>query len=299
MNIYVETLITGSIDELWEKTQVPELHESWDLRFSEIRYLPRVDESLPQQFLYKTRLGFGLEITGIGETVGTRINDDCRTSALKFWSDDPKSLIKVGSGYWKYDQRAGGVRFLTGYNYETRFGGLGRVFDQLIFRPLIGWATAWSFDRLRLWIENGIDPSTSLYNSIIHALARLTLVFIWLYQGFVPKLLFLHQDELVMMAAISSSPDVTPLAVRLLGLVEILFAFFLLLSWKHRRVLLVNIPLMIFATLGIVFSSPGYLAAAFNPVTLNIAVIVLALIGYLSSAHLPSASRCLRKEQKL
>ena len=299
MNIYVETLITGSIDELWEKTQVPELHESWDLRFSEIRYLPRVDESLPQQFLYKTRLGFGLEITGIGETVGTRINDDCRTSALKFWSDDPKSLIKVGSGYWKYDQRAGGVRFLTGYNYETRFGGLGRVFDQLIFRPLIGWATAWSFDRLRLWIENGIDPSTSLYNSIIHALARLTLVFIWLYQGFVPKLLFLHQDELVMMAAISSSPDVTPLAVRLLGLVEILFAFFLLLSWKHRRVLLVNIPLMIFATLGIVFSSPGYLAAAFNPITLNIAVIVLALIGYLSSAHLPSASRCLRKEQKL
>lgn len=298
MTIYVETLINGSIEELWKKTQTPELHERWDLRFSEIRYLPRVDESQPQQFLYKTRIGFGLGISGKGETAGTRLNDDQRTSALKFWSDDPKSLIKVGSGYWKYDQRAGGVRFLTGYDYETRFGGLGRVFDRLIFRPLIGWATAWSFDRLRLWIEDGIDPSTSLYNSITHALARLTLVFIWLYQGFVPKLLFLHHDEVAMMAATGLSPDVTLLAVRLFGLVEIVFAAFLLLTWRRRRVLLLNIPLMIFAAMGVAFSSPGYLVAAFNPVTLNIAVIVLALIGYLSSAHLPSASRCLRKEQK-
>jgi hypothetical protein len=246
--------------------------------------------------MYKTSIGFALEISGKGETLGTRLNDDQRTSALKFWSDDPKSLIKVGSGYWKYDQRACGVRFLTGYNYETRFGGLGRVFDRLIFRPLIGWATAWSFDRLRLWIENGIDPSTSLYNSMTHALARLTLIFIWFYQGLVPKLLFSHHDELVMMAATGVPSDVTPLAVQLFGLVEILFAFFLLLSWKHRRVLLINILLMIFAALGVAVSSPSYLVAAFNPVTLNIAVIILALIGYLSSAYLPSASRCLRKE---
>ena len=25
----------------------------------------------------------------------------------------------------------------------------------------MGWATAWSFDRLRLWLEEGIDPATS------------------------------------------------------------------------------------------------------------------------------------------
>jgi hypothetical protein len=35
------------------------------------------------------------------------------TSALKFWSTDPKSLIKEGSGYWQYIPTARGVRFLT------------------------------------------------------------------------------------------------------------------------------------------------------------------------------------------
>ena len=232
MSIYVETLIAGSMDDLWEKTQTPELHQRWDLRFSEIRYLPHSDKLQPQQFSYITRLGFGFSIAGAGETVGTHVNERQRTSALKFWSDDPKSLIKMGSGYWKYEQCADGVRFLTSYSYQTRFGKVGRSFDRLIFRPLIGWATAWSFDRLRLWIEKGIDPAASLTNSLIHALARFALVFVWLYQGIVPKLLFLQHDEMAMMAAAGVSSDVTPLAVRAFGLIEVLVALFLLLTWN-------------------------------------------------------------------
>jgi hypothetical protein len=42
---------------------------------------------------------------------------------------------------------AEGIRFLTRYDYRTRFGPFGMLFDRLIFRPLIGWATAWSFDK--------------------------------------------------------------------------------------------------------------------------------------------------------
>lgn len=295
MKLYVETFIAGSMDELWEKTQTPDLHQRWDLRFTEIRYLPRPDDSLPQQFLYKTRIGFGMAIAGIGETVGTRLNHHQRTSALKFWSDDPKSLIKAGSGYWKYEQAENGVRFVTGYDYDTRFGGVGRGFDRLIFRPLLGWATAWSFDRLRLWIEKGIDPSTSLRSSLIHALARLSLALIWLYQGLIPKLLFLHEDELAMMAAAGVPIDQTMLAVRVFGLAEIGFALLLLAMWHRRWLLLVNIPLML-ALLGVGLTSPAYLVAAFNPVTLNLAVIILSVIGYLSSADLPSANHCIRKE---
>jgi hypothetical protein len=298
VSIYVETFIAGSIDELWNKTQIPELHQRWDMRFTEITYLPRPDESQPQQFLYKTRISFGLEISGMGESVGTRLDHNRRTSALKFWSDDPKSLIRTGSGYWKYEQCSGGVRFLTGYDYETRFGAAGRTFDRLIFRPLIGWATAWSFDRLRLWIENGIDPALSLYNSLAHALARFTLAFIWFYHGLVPKLLSLHPDEVAMMTAAGVPPDAVPLAIRVIGLAEIVFALILLLAWNRRRLLLLNIPLMIAAMLGVALASPGYLVAAFNPVTLNIAVVALALVAYLSSAYLPSAAHCLRKEPK-
>ncbi len=298
MNIYVETFIAGSIDEVWDKTQRPEAHQRWDLRFTEICYLPHIDQNLPQRFLYKTRIGFGLAISGEGETVGTRINDYQRTSALKFWSADPKSLIKTGSGYWKYEQTVKGVRFLTGYDYETRFGVVGRSFDRLIFRPLIHWVTAWSFDRLRLWIEEGIDPTVSFSNSLTHAIARFTLVLIWLYQGLVPKLLFLHSDELAMMGATGLPPALMPLAVRGFGLIEILFAFFLLLTWNRRWTLLVNLPLMILATLGVTLTAPHYLIAAFNPVTLNVSVMVLALIGYLAGANLPSARRCIIQEKK-
>src|SRR4051794_39876092 len=110
--IYVETLIRAPLDRLWEHTQTPGLHQRWDLRFTEIRYLPRQTEAERQRFLYETRLGFGLRIAGEGETVGTREDSaGMRTSALTFWSDDPKSLIRRGSGYWQYAPAPGGVRF--------------------------------------------------------------------------------------------------------------------------------------------------------------------------------------------
>src|SRR6185436_16566778 len=117
--IYVEIQINASIDEIWAKTQVPELHRRWDLRFTDIAYLPRPNLSEPQQFLYATRIGFGMKISGRGETLGTQEGDGSKTSALKFWSDDPKSLIREGSGYWKYIPHQNGIRFLTWYDYTT------------------------------------------------------------------------------------------------------------------------------------------------------------------------------------
>ncbi|MFN0195890.1 MAG: hypothetical protein ACKVT0_04050, partial [Planctomycetaceae bacterium] len=162
MSIYVEIRIRGTMDELWRLTQTPGLHVLWDLRFSDIEYLPRPDETVPQKFRYATRIGFGLAIEGQGETVGERSGANGeRTSALKFWSDDPKSLIREGAGYWRYVPTQDGLRFFTSYDYRVRGGVPGRVFNALVFRPLMGWATAWSFDRLRLWIEKGIDPAIS------------------------------------------------------------------------------------------------------------------------------------------
>src|ERR1700722_9169880 len=126
--IYVEIQICAGVDEVWRRTQVPDLHELWDLRFTEIEYLPRSSEEEPQRFRYATRLGFGLKIEGEGESIGTREDAaGLRTSALKFWSADPKSLIAEGSGYWQYTPTAGGVRFLTWYDYHTRFGTAGRL----------------------------------------------------------------------------------------------------------------------------------------------------------------------------
>lgn len=157
--IYVETLIRGSLDEVWAKTQEPALHQRWDLRFTSIDYLPRPDLAAPQRFRYTTRIGFGLAISGEGETTATREGlGGRRTSALTFWSAHPLSLIRRGAGYWQYTPTAEGVRFVTRYDYDVRFGAAGRLLNRLVFRPLIGWATAWSFDRLRLWIEQGVSP---------------------------------------------------------------------------------------------------------------------------------------------
>src|SRR6266550_3523323 len=183
------------MDELWDRTQQPKMHQRWDLRFSEIDYLTR-QPGEPQKFLYATRIGGGLRIQGAGESTGER--DDAsgkRSSALKFWSDDPKALILTGSGYWKYVPTHDGIRFLTWYDYRVRFGLLGRALDRVCFRPLLGWATAWSFDRLRLWIERGVPPELSRTLALGYTLARTMLTFIWLYHGLVPKLLFRNVDE--------------------------------------------------------------------------------------------------------
>jgi DoxX-like family len=293
--IYVEILIRGEIDELWRLTQTPELHQPWDLRFTNITYLPRTSQAEPQRFKYSTRIGFGLKISGEGESTGSREDTTGgRTSALRFWSADPKSLIEKGSGYWKYIPTDDGVRFLTWYDYRTRGGIVGRAIDGFLFRRLIGWATAWSFDRLRLWIENGLDPKAAFRFAAIHACSRIAIALIWLWQGLVPKLLFNNPDELTILVA-SHLPSKLILAI---GLVEIAISAYAILSWRSRWFFVFNIGAMVLALLNVALVSPSYLAAAFNPVTLNLGMIALSVVGYLAAAEIPSASHCLRAPLK-
>jgi len=299
MSIYVEIRMRGSMEELWRLTQSPEIHARWDLRFTDIEYRPRPDENLPQRFLYRTRIGFGLEIAGEGETVGSR--DDargCRTSALKFWSDDPRSLIREGSGYWQYDPTADGIRFLTRYDYRTRFGFAGAWVDRLALRPLIGWATAWSFDSLRLWLERGIDPALSRLRAAIHALARVTLAVLWIYQGIVPKLLFRDTGELAIRQHSRIFSGFEGAVLNIAGVAEILFGLALLLFWRSRALLKGNIAAMFALAAGALFSQPGLFTAPFNPATLNLAMAALSLAGLWAGHDLPSARNCLRKPEE-
>lgn len=280
------------MDEIWRRTQTPELHEQWDLRFTSIDYLPRNSESEPQRFLYSTRVGFGLRIDGVGESTGTHTDaNGSRTSALSFWSMDRKSLISKGSGYWNYVPAETSVRFLTWYDYGTRFGSAGRLIDRVAFRPLIGWATAWSFDRLRLWIERGILPETSLRMAIIHAFARFFIAFIWAWQGLFPKLLFPSGDEKLMLSAAGAPIHLLPV----IGVAEIVFSIISIALWSWRGFFVLNGLIMLAAVLEVALRSPSYLFAAFNPVTLNVGVIGLSFVGYFAAKELPSAARCLRR----
>jgi uncharacterized membrane protein YphA (DoxX/SURF4 family) len=240
-----------------------------------------------------------LRIEGAGESTGER--DDAsgqRTSALKFWSDDPKSLIKFGSGYWKYIPGSDGIRFLTWYDYRTRFGVIGQIVDKILFRPLLGWATAWSFDRLRLWIEKGIMPEVSRDRAFVYALSRLTVAFVWLYHGLIPKLIYHNPEELSMLRDAGISNSLLPTAMSSLGIIEVCVALVLVFFWKARWPLWLTLVAMISAVLAVGITSPGFLTAAFNPVTLNLAVAALAVNGLLTGTGLPSASNCRRKSSE-
>jgi hypothetical protein len=172
MGLYVEARIRADLDELWDRTQDPAQHRRWDLRFTRIDHLARV-EGEPQRFRYAVRVLPGLLVSGTGIAAGERQRrDGTRTSALRFASPHPLSLIAEGRGYWRYVPDGDGVRFLTGYDYEPRWGRLGRFADRFVFRPLMGWATAWSFDRLRLWCERGITPERARRRGLAEVAAR-------------------------------------------------------------------------------------------------------------------------------
>ncbi|MBM7780565.1 hypothetical protein [Arthrobacter tumbae] len=91
---------------------------------------------------------------------------------LKFDTEDALSPIGQGSGYWRYIPTDDGLRFITGYNYQPGVGALGRLLDTPFTRPALGWATALSFDRLRIWAESGLEPQKSRRRWIIDAAAR-------------------------------------------------------------------------------------------------------------------------------
>jgi hypothetical protein len=293
--IYVETHIDHSVDEVWARTQSPEIHQRWDVRFSEISYLDLV-EGEPQRFSYETVVAPGLAVSGRGETLGDRHRaDGTAYSGLKFWSDHPVSLIREGAGYWRYVPTTNGVRFLTKYDYRVRWGAFGRAVDRAFFRPVFGWATAWSFDRLRLWIERGVDPTRARNQTLAHLIAVLTLAFIWIYHGLVPKLLFPEAGELALLQAAGAGFGNPELMVAVVGVAEIAFGLATLRWWRQRWPFLLTVLAMPALTLGALAGDGSAFVRPFNPVTLNAGLMALAAIALLTRHDLPSGRRALRQ----
>jgi hypothetical protein len=151
--IYVSIRIAAPMERVWHLTQDPAQHARWDVRFSRITPTGRLDGG-GTRFVYERRLP-GCTISGTGTTIGEcGRRDGTRTSALRFDSESRLSPLGAGRGYWRYRPDGDAVVFTTGYDYVPNWG---RGLD-LIVRPLIGWATAWSFDRLRVWAETGTPP---------------------------------------------------------------------------------------------------------------------------------------------
>jgi hypothetical protein len=162
--VYVETLIRAPIERVWELTQDPALHSRWDLRFTRIIPVPGTLASGGYRFRYERRIPLHT-IAGTGTSLGERESaNGSRTSALRFDTDDRLSPLGEGRGYWRYTPVEGGTLFVTGFDYAPGWGGL---VDRLVMRRIIGWMTAWSFDRLRVWAEDGVEPERWPISSVL------------------------------------------------------------------------------------------------------------------------------------
>ncbi|QWH17165.1 hypothetical protein EXW62_08660 [Bacillus mycoides] len=292
--IYVATEMNTTMKKLWEYTQEPDIHTEWDARFTEISYLEK-KEGEPQKFLYKTKIGFGLEIAGEGESIGEiKKETGERISSLKFWTDNKLSLIQIGRGYWKYTPNGEHIHFETQYDYDTRFGRIGNVIDLYIFRPLLGWATAWSFDALKLWLEKGLHPSMLIRRTMTYWLVCFLFAFVWLYQGIVPKVIFTHPEEVKMLSALIGSNESSIFILKIVGFLEIICGVMWLLPFQKRKLFILHIVMLIGLTIVAGVTNITSFTGPFNPITLNFLLIGLSVVGYINSANLPSAKNCKR-----
>lgn len=295
--LYIETKINCDFERLWDYTQNPKLHQQWDLRFSEISYLKKEKETDPQLFRYSTKIGFGLEVNGLGESVGTKTKTNGEsTSVLKFSSDNKISIIKEGSGYWKYIPENDGIQFLTGYDYDTRWGVFGKAIDKVVFRPLMIWATAVSFDCLKKWLEDEIVPSQSLKNLLTVVLSQFVLATIWIYQGIVPKLLFQDSGELDILKSANLFQGYETSVLTTIGVVEILFGVILIFKWS-KGLHYINIIALLLLGIGALFSDFFVYTLPFNPFSLNVAMICLSVISILNIDSMPKSKNCITKQK--
>jgi hypothetical protein len=293
--IYVESFIRAPIDQIWDATQQPDQHQRWDARFGSITYLPRV-EGEPQKFTYATRLVRGVTIGGTGESLGDRDRPDgSRWSGLKFWATDRRSILEAGAGYWRYVPTLDGVRFLTRFDYRPRWGAFGRVVDRWLFRPVFGWATAWSFDRLRIWLEDGVPPEQSRDRSIVHVAAVAALVGVWLYQGAVPKLWKVDAGEVANWTSLHLTPSAAQIAVRTSGVVEVLLGLAIMVRSSKRWPFVLTLVAIPAVLVGAAVVNASSFTRAFNPVALNLAVASLAVVALANHSGRPSGQRPLRR----
>ena len=288
MKLTSETTIRDEADRLWHLTQEPRQHARWDLRFMDIRYLPKSDPDEPQRFAYVTKLAGRIKVEGWGETVAQR---DGRGSRLRFGSDDPKSLIREGAGFWAYERNPDGVRFRTAYDYRVRHGLVGRIADRLLFRPLMQWATRWSFDRLRIWIEDGTTPELSRRLWLLKVSARVALGVVWILEGLLPKMLVVAPAELELVTR-SGLVMVTPtFTLGLLGVAEIIGGVWLL-SGKAERLAAMVAALAMLVIVGIVIAAdPLAVASPFGGIVKNLGLAVCSLVVLALADRAPKASR--------
>ena len=113
-------------------------------------------------------------------------------------------------------------------------------------------------------------------NSQLSKFINLSLAFLWGYQGLIPKILFINPDEIAIWQTFGLSYAQAQLAGQGSGVLECVFALFLLFnSSKYLHYLSIFSLVFLFAL--VAFLIPDSLIRAFNPVVMNLVMISLSI----------------------
>lgn len=112
-----------------------------------------------------------------------------------------------------------------------------------------------------------------------YAISRITIAFVWLYHGLVPKLLGPHEDELAMNISLGLSHASAVQLSMFAGVFEVVFGVVVVVLWKQLWPLVCTAAFMVALLLFVAIWSPSLLAGAFNPVTTNLCVLALAMVA--------------------
>jgi len=115
-------------------------------------------------------------------------------------------------------------------------------------------------------------------NTFYIQIARYIVGLSWIYHGFFPKLYHIAPLEKLMTGSAGFSAQVSELITRSAGVSEIIFGVCLLVFYKNKHIVILNILALVGLLLAVVVMQPPLLIEAFNPVTTNLPLIGLSVI---------------------
>ncbi|GAB0110663.1 DoxX-like family protein [Pseudoalteromonas distincta] len=109
-------------------------------------------------------------------------------------------------------------------------------------------------------------------------LARYIVSLSWIYHGFFPKLYHVAPLEKLMTGSTGFSAEVSDLITRSAGVGEIIFGLLLIIFYKNKLLVWLNVFALCGLLGAVVALQPQLLIEAFNPVTTNLPLIALSFI---------------------
>jgi len=116
----------------------------------------------------------------------------------------------------------------------------------------------------------------------IYFISRVSISAIWFYHGLVPKIIYGNDQEVLMNNALAPFAA-ERLALLLSGLSEIIMAILCLVLYRNRFLAKLTALFAVAMTIALALTLPTLFQNAFNPFTLNLALVALAAINVASN----------------